>query len=290
MTPPWDKNYLMDSSEDDIVVTKENGTGGEFSSAPASEDIGWVYTIYEDMEGDTSSEPMGLTLGNDNQTLYFTGYIYVCDGYNYVVRRISSDEKEIITFAGSGLYGHRDGPVEYMMVEETFKDGYGPMFQDLYSLIRSPIDGTFYTSCRNYDRRIRKLKFHFLLPEKSQAWTVAGQSFPLGHVDGHGPLALFRSVSGMAIDHSNNIYLSDIGNNVVRRISSADGEVTTVVGDGRYIDEYANADFYKVEGPSRKVSLSGPNGIAVGPDNSLYIADTGARRIIKVVPNDAGWV
>mmetsp|Transcript_18451 Transcript_18451/g.25929 ORF Transcript_18451/g.25929 Transcript_18451/m.25929 type:complete len:581 (-) Transcript_18451:400-2142(-) len=383
--PPWDKRHLMESSEDEIVITKENGTGRDFSEAPEDEDIGWVYTVYEDMEGDTSSEPMGLTLGIDNQTVYFTdrmrnqvkkitpdggihlvaghidaldgykdgiatasflwypngitidnkGYIYVCDGYNYVVRRISIDEKEIITFAGSGLYGHRDGAVEYMMfrhpidavsdnkgriyiadqltydirriskdrfsglwIGETiigspltsgFKDGYGAMFQDLYSLIRSPIDGTFYTSCRNYDRRIRKLQFHFLFPEKSQSWTIAGQSFPLGHVDGLGPLALFRSVSGMAIDHSNNIYLSDIGNNVVRKISS-DGEVTTVVGDGRYIDEYANADFFKVEGPSRKVSLSGPNGIAVAPDRSLYIADTGARRIIKVVPNDAGWV
>jgi len=164
--PPWDKRHLMESSEDEIVITKENGTGRDFSEAPEDEDIGWVYTVYEDMEGDTSSEPMGLTLGIDNQTVYFTdrmrnqvkkitpdggihlvaghidaldgykdgiatasflwypngitidnkGYIYVCDGYNYVVRRISIDEKEIITFAGSGLYGHRDGAVEYMMV------------------------------------------------------------------------------------------------------------------------------------------------------------------------------
>ena len=63
------------------------------------------------------------------------------------------------------------------------------------------------------------------------------------------------------------------------------GIITTVAGDGwKDLASRSRVDgrFAGDGGPAIKASLWSPGGVAVGPDGSIYIADTGNNRIRKV--------
>lgn len=68
------------------------------------------------------------------------------------------------------------------------------------------------------------------------------------------------------VDSLGNIYIADTGNNVVRRVTPA-GMITTIAGTGT---AGATGD----GGPATMAALNQPTDVEVGPDNTLYIADT----------------
>ncbi len=67
-------------------------------------------------------------------------------------------------------------------------------------------------------------------------------------------------------DPQGNLYIADTGNNVIRRMGR-DGVVRTIAGNGM-------AGSGGDGGPATMASLSAPTDIEVGPDGTLYIADT----------------
>ncbi len=91
--------------------------------------------------------------------------------------------------------------------------------------------------------------------------TVAGDGTPGFSGDG-GPAvsAQLNNPSGVAVDSSGNVYFADRGNNRIRKIDQATGEISTVAGNG----------------------LTYPHAVAVDSDGNLYIADNGNNRIRKV--------
>jgi kumamolisin len=84
-----------------------------------------------------------------------------------------------------------------------------------------------------------------------------------GNANGTGNNATFTLPNAVCIDSSDNIYVADSGNNVIRKITGT--TVTTYVG---------------VSG-----GLSNPNGVAVDGSGNIYIADTGHDTIRKVTPS-----
>lgn len=110
--------------------------------------------------------------------------------------------------------------------------------------------------------------------------TIAGSS-ERGYVDGVAVDAEFSfssdwsSVIGMAVDTAGNVFVSDPGNHVIRKITPA-GVVSTFsgTGDQGYVDGAATAARY-----------STPEGLALAPDGSLYVADSGNNVIRKVLPD-----
>ena len=83
-------------------------------------------------------------------------------------------------------------------------------------------------------------------------------------VDGPCAASSFNSPRGVATDAAGNVYVSDIGNHVVRRIS-VDCTVETLVGDRA-------AGFN--DGAGNAAELYGQEGIAVTPDGkTVYVAD-----------------
>lgn len=102
---------------------------------------------------------------------------------------------------------------------------------------------------------------------------VAG-GFPPGHQDGTGPEARFKWPTDVAIADDFTAWVADFGNNCIRRIG-ADGRVSTVAGDGQ-------AGF--ADGTGSAARFDGPNGIALGRDGNLYVADAGNARIRKMTP------
>ena len=59
--------------------------------------------------------------------------------------------------------------------------------------------------------------------------TLAGQTGVTGSTDGTGSAATFSGPSGIAVDSTGNIYVSDTLNHTIRKVTAA-GAVTTIAG------------------------------------------------------------
>ena len=108
--------------------------------------------------------------------------------------------------------------------------------------------------------------------------TVAGTGFPGFSGDG-GPAAQARlnAPYGVAADPAGNVYIADLGNNRVRKVSP-DGVITTVVGTGQ-------AGSAGDGGTALTAQLNAPRNVAVDGFGGLYIAEFSGHRIRLVTPD-----
>lgn len=104
--------------------------------------------------------------------------------------------------------------------------------------------------------------------------TIAGNGIIGGTGDG-GPatLATLNNPTSIALDALGDIYFSDSGNNVVRRIDVFTGAITTAVGT------MGQHGYSGDSGAASNATLNSPNGLAFDSAGNLYIADTGNHSI-----------
>ena len=97
-----------------------------------------------------------------------------------------------------------------------------------------------------------------------------------GYAGDGGPAkqAQLNRPTGVAVDATGNVYISDTDNNRIRKVSS-DGTVYTIAGNG-------NASFYGDGLVGGQASLHAPGGLAMAPDGTLYVADTLNQRVRKL--------
>jgi DNA-binding CsgD family transcriptional regulator/sugar lactone lactonase YvrE len=81
---------------------------------------------------------------------------------------------------------------------------------------------------------------------------------------------------GLALDKRDNLYIADTRNSRIRRVD-ARSEILTSVAGGRSDGNTGDG------GPADHALLSYPFGVAVGPDDSVLIADTGNHRVRRIV-------
>jgi uncharacterized protein (TIGR03437 family) len=87
---------------------------------------------------------------------------------------------------------------------------------------------------------------------------------------------LFLAPSSVAVDASGNLFVADVGANVVWKVSPV-GSITTVAGNGKL-------GFAGDNGPATLAELATPEGIATDSSGNLFIADTNNNRIREVSP------
>jgi hypothetical protein len=185
------------------------------------------------------------------------GNLYIADYANKRIRKVSPDAV-MSTIAGVG--------------GSTFGDG-GPATA---ALLNSPAGMAIDTAGNLYitdqgDSRTRKVT------PAGTITTVAGSGTAGFSGDG-GPAgaALLNSPLGVTLDSTGNVYIADVVNNRIRKVT-ADGIISTVAGNG-------TADYTGDGGPATAASLNTPTGVAADGTGNLYVADAGNNRIRKVTP------
>jgi sugar lactone lactonase YvrE len=186
--------------------------------------------------------PYGITVDN-------SGNLYICDWRNHRIRKMTPTGV-VTTFAGSS---------------QGFADGTGTTAQ-FYNPggITTDASGNFYVT-DGLNHKIRKIT------PAGVVTTFAG-SFP-GDADGTGTAAQFKAPSGIAIDNSGNIFVSDTQNHRIRKITPT-GVVTTLAG--------STSGFSDGTGTAAKFNF--PNGLTIDSSNNIYIADAFNNRIRKITP------
>ena len=115
------------------------------------------------------------------------------------------------------------------------------------------------------------------IDDKGIVSTVAGNGFYGYSGDGGAATsAQLAHPSGVTLDGSGNLYVSDSGNNVVRKVTPA-GVISTVAGNGTW-------GFGGDGGAATNAQLAGPWGVALDSAGNLYIGDSRNARIRKVTP------
>lgn len=108
-------------------------------------------------------------------------------------------------------------------------------------------------------------------------WTVAGTGTAGVGGEGEATEQALAAPADIAVASDGTLYIADTQNSCVRRVTT-DGVMTTaagVCGDGGYGGD---------GGPATAALIDRPYGIAMGPDDELYIADTHNNRIRVVYP------
>lgn len=83
---------------------------------------------------------------------------------------------------------------------------------------------------------------------------------------------------GLTFDNAGNILISDVGNRVIRKVST-NGTISTIAGTpGSY-------GFSGDGGPATAAQLGAPAGLCVDPAGNIYFADPGKHVVRKIAPN-----
>lgn len=105
--------------------------------------------------------------------------------------------------------------------------------------------------------------------------TFAGQKSIYGNSDGPRLSSLFNHTWGIAIDKSNNLFITDIGNHNIRKIDPS-GNVTTIAGNGTDAS---------VDGDGLNASFGLPYGIYVSKSGDILVSDYEFNKIRKISQN-----
>lgn len=116
--------------------------------------------------------------------------------------------------------------------------------------------------------------------------TVAGTNSPGSAGDG-GPAtsAYLYSPGGITLDSAGNLYLTDTGNDVIRKVSN--GTISLIAGNyynPNSTSSTTGGGYSGDGGPATSAQLLAPSGVAVDPSGKIYIADQG-NNVIRVVSN-----
>ncbi|WP_232425237.1 serine/threonine-protein kinase [Frankia inefficax] len=190
------------------------------------------------------------------------GTVYAADHAADQVYRIAPDGRAFVfagTARGGGGFTADAGLATRAALDGPAAAALGP-------------DGSVYVA---EGSRIRKITKDGLISTVAGAYgrsstTVIGDGGPATK-------ASLPSPSGLAVTADGSIYVADDYLDTIREITP-DGTIRTVAGTSGKDGETGDG------GPAARALLSGPTGLALGPDGSLYITDTHNAKIRRIDP------
>ena len=248
--------YLGDGSRTDTGSSQNVISTVAGAAVEDSDGDGFLDGAYSGDNGLASlaqlNRPFDVAVGAD-------GSIFIADGFNHRIRKISP-EGIITTIAGNPTGNELDnGPARMIKIGAPLSIALGP-------------DGSIYFA-ENARHRIRRVSPDGLIS------VVAGTgSYGLSGDGGLAVKAQLNSPGDIAVAADGSIYIADTDNHRIRRIDPS-GIISTIAGIGTGSD---GGGFSGDGDMAVKAQLTYPNGVALGPDGSLYIADSGNNCIRRI--------
>ncbi|MBD1259359.1 IPT/TIG domain-containing protein [Maribacter polysiphoniae] len=178
-----------------------------------------------------------------------SGDMLVCDANNHKIKKVTTGGV-VTTFAGTGINGSSNGPA----LSATFKGISG---------IAIDSKGNAYIVERNA-HAIRKIS------TSGEVSLYAGDSQP-GTTNGNGTAARFNFPQGIAVDAADNLYVTDGGTHLIRKITP-NADVSTIAGSIKGF----------TDGQSTTAQFNFPTGIVVDKQGDIYIVDKNNHSIRKL--------
>lgn len=196
----------VDSSGNVYVADTMNQTIRKITSAGVVTTLAGTVGVSGSVEGVGATATFNVPI---SVAVDFLGNVYVADAGNYTIRKITPSGV-VSTLAGmTGSYGSVDGT------------GSTAMFGSPQGVTIDSV-GNIYVADRD-NQTVRKIT------SSGVVTTLAGIAGSIGSVDATGSAAMFNYLQGVSVDSSGNVYVSDAGNQAIRKVTPA-GVVTTVAG------------------------------------------------------------
>jgi DNA-binding beta-propeller fold protein YncE len=244
------------------------------------------------------------------------GNLFIVEMKNHIVRRIDGRTKTISTVAGTGRqgFGGDGGPAVQAALNQPHSiaiDRQGALYiADIgnHRIRRvDPKTGIIESIAGNAERTLPKdgqiargnslpgpralfidgNTLWIALREGHSVWRMDLADGILHHVAGTGRVgyagdggpaieAKLNGPKGIAALSNRHVFVTDAGNNVIRRIDLGSGAIATVAGGISHRSQPSNS------GAGVSGSLNQPHGICVAPDGAIFIGDTLNHQILRV--------
>ncbi len=248
----------VDRTGNIYVADSQNGAIRRISLSNMVSTFAGVPGVFGSSDGSSASAlfnaPQGITVNG-------SGVLYVADSGNATIRKITTNGV-VTTLAGN--VGNRNS-FDGLGTNGNFFQPEGIALDDTGNL--------YVADALNHT--IRKVTPGGLVS------TLAGLAGNSGSLDGTNSKARFNRPSGIALDSSNNLFVTDSLNHTIRKITPG-GTVRTIAG---LPGVWGNTD-----GTNSASRFFQPQGIAVDHEGTLFVADSGNQTLRRISAEGTNWV
>lgn len=236
VTVDSENNIYISDTVNNKVYKLTSGTITTFAGTGVSGQTGDGFPAIDA----TLNSPNDITFNTLNNTLY------IADTNNNKIRSVSSENINLFAGTGSAGFGGDYGPA----VSSQLGFPSGIAYDNLGNVYIADV----------YNHKIRKVDTDQIIS------TIAGNGSPV--YNGDTGIALDISLNtpnGLAIDSSNNLYITEYNGNRLRKLNLETGIITTILGDG-----------------VSDIITKNLSGVAIDSSNNIYVTDSGMNRVIKI--------
>jgi len=243
--------FIVDNGND--VIREVNGNTGDIATVAGNGAFGY--------SGDGGPATAAELNGPGGVAVDAQGDLFIPDYGNDAIREVNLSTGVITTVAGNGTAGYSgDGgqatAAELNAPSSVAVDAHGDLF-----------------IADSINNRIREVNL-----STGVITTVAGNGTAGFSGDGGQAIAAeLNGPSAVAVDAQGDLFIADLGNDLIREVKASTGVITTVAGDG-------TAGFSGDGGQAIAAELNSASGVAVDGHGDLFIADTFNNRVRRVYP------